>query len=139
MQKEKAATNNIYAGKRFLVILYREGCLYQCIWLQPCQSPDRKNNMGKNNNTYYCTVWWSNFEIIFMPENDFLLSYIEKAVCQDGSNIIKKLKLSTLQVVVKSFYQKSQEENKTNYFFAQMACKFAWICEYLQAFCSPNF
>ena len=25
------------------------------------------------------------------------------------------------------------------YFFAQMACEFAWICEYLQASCCANF
>ena len=34
--------------------------------------------------------------------------------------------------------KKSQEENKLFYVFAQMACKFAWICEYLKAFCIPN-
>ena len=47
-------------------------------------------------------------------------------------NSIKNLKLSTLQVVVKPFYQNSWEENKKKYFFAQMACEFAWIFEYLQ-------
>ena len=43
------------------------------------------------------------------------------------------------QFVVKLFYPKICKGNNFFYFFAQMACEFAWICEYLQAFCSPNF
>ena len=38
------------------------------------------------------------------------------------------------QLVSKSFYPK-----KFVSFFARMASKFAWICEYLQASCSPHF
>ena len=59
---------------------------------------------------------------------------------QAGSNSNENQKLGEKkQSVGKFFYLKICKGKFFFNFFAQMACQFAWICEYLQASCSPNF
>ena len=62
----------------------------------------------------HCTLGWANLYQKFETE--------EYTVCG---------KLISPQKIEKAF--------KKKFFFAQLACEFAWICEYLQASCIQHF
>ena len=54
-------------------------------------------------------------------------------------NLYKKFELKNIQFVVNSFYKKNGKDIFCKFFFAQLACGFAWICKYLQASCIQHF
>ena len=56
-----------------------------------------------------------------------------------GQFCIKNLKLENIQFVVDSFYLKKWKDIFKQNFLAQLACEFAWICEYLEASCIQHF
>ena len=54
-------------------------------------------------------------------------------------NLYPKFEIEQYTVCGKLILPKKMERHKKNFFWAQLACKFAWICEYLQAFCIQHF
>ena len=79
---------------------------------------------------FCCTAMllWDEADIWWMPC---------RAGHKAGSICIKNLKLKNIQFVVNSFYPKNGKAFK-NIFLAQLACEFAWICEYLESFLYPT-
>ena len=66
-----------------------------------------------NNNTVYCTVGWV--------------------------NLYQKFEIEKNTVCGKLILPKKMERHLLKKFWAQLACEFAWICEYLQASCIQHF
>ena len=50
-------------------------------------------------------------------------------------NLYQKFEIEKYTVCGKLILPKKMERHFLNFFLAQLACEFAWICEYLQASC----
>ena len=65
------------------------------------------------------------------------VTYYNTAYILGWVNLYQKFEIESIPFVVNSFYQKKKAFKKKN--LVQLACKFAWICEYLQASCIQHF
>ena len=63
----------------------------------------------------------------------------DKYIFKMEVNLYQKFKIEKYTVCGTLILPKKMERHLKKIFWAQLACEFAWICEYLQASCIQHF